>query len=297
MTDTEKQYDWTQTGGFHARLIPAIIIGALICTPLFFLLCLSFRMGPTAAMVVSLVLGLPVGSFLGYLVGLGLGKKRLQWVKWAEDNGWEYTAKPKSSHALGLQHMDQLKHSNLYWAHAHKSNLLTRTRDGRCSCIHTATSFSHLDLKHDSQNSNKAKSSISIYLLVETENECPEMTIHARTLTDRIKLPGKLQTVRFESTDFNQKWTVKARDPKAAYDRLNQETLEFMMSQDDELLVEFTSGLMIIQRRLLDSQSMFFAANPRSFYERHFRFAEAFTRSVPDDLLKPVTLSDKDSSH
>ena len=155
----------------------------------------------------------------------------------------------------------------------------------------------HLDLKHDSKYSNKAKSGISIYLLVETENECPEMTIHARTLTDQIKLPGKLQTVRFESTDFNQKWTVKARDPKAAYDRLNQETLGFMMLKDEELLMEFTSGLMIIQRRLLDSHSTFFAANPRSFDERLFRFAEAFTRLVPDDLLKPVSLSDKDSSH
>ena len=56
MTDTEKQYDWTQTGGFHARLIPAIIIGALICTPVFFLLGLSYHMRPMTAMVVSLVL-------------------------------------------------------------------------------------------------------------------------------------------------------------------------------------------------------------------------------------------------
>lgn len=294
MTDTRQQYEWAQAGGFHAQLIPAIIAGAIMGAALFFLIGLAIlHVGGTIAIIIGIVLGVPVGAFCGYLTGLGLGKNRLKWVKWAEERGWNYTANPEAHVDLGLRHMQQVKQSSIYWSHARKKNLLTRLDGDRHACIHTSSSMSHLDLKHDSQYSNNSKSAISIFLLLDIDNECPEMIIHARSLADRLKLPSRLEMVQFESTEFNEKWTVRARDPKSAYDRLGQKALEFLLGQDSEFIVELNEGLLIIQYRLLDRQTDTFSARPRPYYERVISFAEHFTRAVPDDLLKPITLTSR----
>ncbi len=308
MADTEKQYIWSESGGFHARLIPDILIGALI-GPFFVSLAISALSsdfdkafeGHDSSLhwpgIMDCILGIPLGGGFGYLFGLGRCHQRLRWIRWAKQHGWKFVAKPGDEIVQSLRHGEQLKNSGIYWHHAQKRNLLTRQFKDRAAAVHTSTGYTHIDFKHG-DHSGKKKSPIALFLVLDTKTDCPDMVIHSHSLGDRLELPGQLQPVTFESIEFNKKWTVKARDPKAAYDRLSQQTLEYLLGQRPEFLVEFIGGLLVIQLRLLDYGSHVEMNNysPMTVYSELFRIAEGFTRAVPDDLLEPISLRDSNTA-
>ena len=302
MANQEQQYRWADSNQFHARLIPDILVGALV-GPFFITLLISAILsgfdrafeGHDSALtwpgIVDCILGIPLGGGFGYLVGLGRTRQRLRWVRWANQHGWKYVAKPKNEIVQSLRHGEQLKQSCIYWHHAKKSNLLTRQFKDRTAAVHTSIGFTHIDFQHGDQSAKK-KSPFSLFLLLDTKTDCPDMVIHSHSMADRLELSGQLQPVTFESADFNKHWTVKSRDPKAAYDRLSQQTLEFLVSQSSEFLIEFIGGLLVIQLRLMEGGVATHAYGPMRAYSGIFRFAEGLTQAVPDDLLESITLGD-----
>jgi len=299
MADTKQQYEWAESWRFRTRLIPSILIGALI-GPFLVDVVFSFFISkfeiaihghdPTQLhwpSILDCILGIPLGGGLGYAFGILKARGKLKWVRWAKDHGWQFVATPGNSLSEFLEHADDLEESCLYWPHAMKRDLLARRFGKRGVVVHTAVGLTHVDLLHG-KHSAKEKSSMAGFLVLDANSECPDMVIHSRTLADHLKLPSHLQSVDFELLEFNQKWTVKAKEPKAAYDRLSQEVLEFLLDKQPELLIEFVGGLLVIQYRLLEhSLDMY---DPLSVYRHLFHFAEAWTQVIPEDLLGPISL-------
>ena len=69
-------------------------------------------------------------------------------------------------------------------------------------------------------------------------------------------------------------------DAKAAYDRIDQATMEFLERQEIRPSIELIDQLLLIVFRM----------KSRSWEERErcLRWAESFSRSVPDDLMAPI---------
>ena len=107
------------------------------------------------------------------------------------------------------------------------------------------------------------------------------MILHPCHMTDKLALPGDLKEVTFESDAFNSKWAVKAMDPKAAYDRLDQSTLEYLQNIDLALAVEFTGNLLIIKHQ---------AEIRIEVRKVLLKFVQGLTEAVPDDLMPKLTM-------
>lgn len=299
MADSEQQYEWAQSYTFRASMIPSILLGALI-GPFFvdmLVLAAENQMDKgeniTPAIgwpsLINCLIGIPLGGGFAWLVVLGMNKQRLKWVRWANQRGWTYEAKPGPSFGDFLNNAGQLKDSSLYWHHGTRRDLLARRFGERGLMLLHSTGFTHVDLIHDSQ-SLKEKSPTSAYLLLDANSACPNMVIHPRQWADHMKLPNHLQTVNFESLEFNQEWTVRAEDPKAAYDRITQEVMEFLMKEKPKFLIEFVGGLLLIQYRVkeVESTSLFYT---RIYdYIRLLKFTLAWSEIVPDDLLGAISL-------
>ncbi len=303
MADQEQQYLWVNSGGFNVHMIPATLIGLLLGPFIVLLIRLSiegefekaFMGGDKTTLqwpsIAEWIIGIPLGAFFGARVAKGINRNRLRWCQWAEKHGWKYEAKPGNHLGKNLQHAQQLKNANLLWKHATNSNLISRQLEDRVISIHTAIGYTHIDFLHG-DDSKKKKSIISIFLLMDTKTDCPDMIIHSHKMTDHLKLPSHFQTVTFESNEFNRQWTVKAQDPKAAYDRLNQKTLEFLIGKNPQLLIEFIDGLLVIQHRLLDFNGSATGRPKVAAYEQLLEFTQTFTEAVPDDLLEPINFNE-----
>jgi hypothetical protein len=235
------------------------------------------------------LIGVPLGGGFAWLVILGMNKQRLKWVRWANQRGWNYQAKPDPTFGDLLENASHLKDSSLYWHHGTRRDLVARRFGKRGLVLLHSTGFTHIDLVHSSKSANE-KSLTSAYLLLDANSACPDMVIHPRQWADHMKLPNHLQTVNFESLDFNQEWTVRAEDPKAAYDRITQEVMEFLMEKKPEFLIEFVGGLFLVQFRLKEYQQGVLMSERLFHYINLLKFTLAWSEVVPDDLLGAISL-------
>ncbi|MBG84526.1 MAG: hypothetical protein CMJ40_08275 [Phycisphaerae bacterium] len=293
--DTESQYQWSKVKGFHARLIPAMILGALIMSIVLSIPIAIFGFGLglrswQSLLTAILAIGCPLGGLLGYLLGLLSTKSRLRFLKWAEATGWSFEAKPKAIEPGRTSFAKNLQQSTIFWKHAKKRYLIYRQFDDRGVRIFWAHGAVHDNfLKQNEEYSVRAKtpSGDSIFVMIENSKPCPPMNIHPREFTDYFQLPSSRPEISFESEDFNAAWVVHATDAKAAYGRVSQEVMEFLMNSPSLYLIEFVDDLLIIQHRM----SLVEVRNIGSWltmYRKTMKFVEDFMEVVPDDLLRPI---------
>ncbi len=303
MADTESGYDWAETKGFHREAVPSLLVGAVVVPIVLAIPLAAFghrifeSAGFGTVFLAPCVFTVPLGAFFGYLVGIGRAKQRLAWVRWAEKMGWEYEAKPPHPGRGILTHVDQLDGATLWWGRANKQDLIGRRIETGGACMLSASTMAKAQLHGDNQSvkqQKKTHTGICVYLVMDTGSSCGDLTIHPRVLSDRIPLPDGHSTVKFELDDFNQAWTVRAVDPKDAFDRIGQKTIDFLLQQKDHHLVEFKGGLLIVQYWISEDQRMRFQRSPRLFYEKVIHFTEALTRAVPDDLVPPLEIPSVD---
>ncbi len=263
---TTDDMSWIKTSGFHPQTIPWLVIGALIGP--FIVQGLIDQWfydsdGPFFS-ITGAIIGIPIGALFGYAAGLGAFRNRLKRQQWARKIGWTYNHKQPLLNKC-LKSAKDIKHASIYWHHARKSFFMTRRVGDRGACIHTA---SYQKGKHIEYGT---------FLFFDAGTDCPDMVIHTHHLGDKLSIPGTMKTVEFESNEFNKKWTVKAKNPKEAYSRLNQKALEYLWQGSEEYSIEFKGGLVIFLTHS-DSQWMRIEA---------MRYADGFAKAVPNDLLAP----------
>lgn len=267
MKTDEDQLKWAESGGFHRQLIPFAVIGA-VAGPFFVMSIIahftnSDRMLPS---LIDLILGVPIGLVGGYIVGQAAMQAVLQRIRWAQDHGWTYERNGKAALQSKVKNAKELKHATTYWKMATKSCHMTRTVNGRGACIMLAS-------EGDDRNNQTRKH--RSFLVFDGGTECGHVVIHPHHMTDAIDLPGGMQPITFELNEFNKQWTVKGTDPKSAYDRISQKTIDYLMQHGTNYSVEFKGGLVIVSSN---------AADYRSFPSL-MGYATGLTRVIEDDLL------------
>jgi hypothetical protein len=164
-----------------------------------------------------------------------------------------------------VQHAEDARKAGIFWASATRSNIMTKQFGERGASLHHAQKGSGDDEED------------ALFLVVDTGGTCPDLVIHHHHFSDRVKLPGSLQTVKFESDEFNQKWTVKASDPKEAYARVDQAVMEYLLPCTDAYAIECIGGLLIV-KSTKDSLQV---------RARMLLFVEGLSKALPDDLVAP----------
>ena len=200
-------------------------------------------------------------------------KKSFIMRSWCRKHDWKFSRNSAGTGLVG--NTAALQKSKLYDLHGDSSYTMSK-EFGANKVVLT---------RHKREHRGKQNTRTSTFLFMNYEGQCPDMVIHGHHKTDLIKLPGQMPTVKFESDEFNSKWTVKSEDAKAAYDRLDQSTMEYLVSVDIPLIIEFIGGLLIIQSQVDTIQNRV----------RLIKFAQGLTMAVPDDLMPSIEMLPKDS--
>lgn len=261
--------DWPFNKGssFHPELIPWVVISGVILA-LVLNTCMGNWVFDTSRIwltVLTSIIGISIGGLFGYVQGYMCHIFLWQMQHWAKTRGWSFKHRKPKLHKY-LNSADDLKHSSIYWHRARKSEFMTRRVHERGACIHRAS----LRRGEDHQG---------VFLFFDTGVECPDMVIHPHHMADRLSIPGTMKRVNFESSDFNNKWTVRAKNPKEAYDRLSQKTLSYIMQGNTDHSIEFKGGLVILLNIKNDG-----GLEPEV---KLIQYAARFAEVVPDDLLAP----------
>ncbi len=119
------------------------------------------------------------------------------------------------------------------------------------------------------------------FIIVRYQGDCPDTTIESRAFAWLPKIGGR-QDVEFESADFNKKWNVQSEDAKAAYDRIDQSTIEFLLNEKLQPTIELIDGVLLVK---FDSRE-----DSEEEREASLRWVEGFSRAVPDDLMQKMSL-------
>ena len=111
---------------------------------------------------------------------------------------------------------------------------------------------------------------------------CPDTTIESPHVTDWLPKMDGMHKVEFESVDFNKHWRVFSKDPKSAYDHIDQKAIEYLENQKLKPAIELIDQVLIIR----------FEPGLESAIgrEKHLRWVEDFSKAVPDDLVKPMKM-------
>ena len=267
MKTDEDQMKWAESDGFHRQLIPFAVIGAVVGPFVVMSIIAHFtnsdRLLPS---LIDLILGVPIGLVGGDIVGQAAIQALLQRIRWARDHGWTYESNGKAALQSKVKNAKELKHATTFWKMATKNCYMTRTVNGRGACIMLAS-------EGDDRNNQTRKH--RSFLVFDAGTECEHVVIHPHHMTDAIDLPGGMQPITFELNEFNKQWTVKGTDPKSAYDRISQKTIDYLMQHGTNYSVEFKGGLVIVSSN---------AADYRSFPSL-MGYATGLTRVIEDDLL------------
>ena len=222
--------------------------------------------------IVLAVIGAVVGGFTGLRVARARVASANALKDWCRDQGWIWLGS-KTPYGRGIARFKPtVKRSKIFWHRARWEDVLVRDGDD------IAGIFGVRRIDHDDSPTRYAA-----FIIVHYPGTCPDTTIEPPNITSRIpKLDGR-KRVEFESASFNQHWSVNSKDPKEAYDRLDQATIEFLEKHEIKPAIEFIDELMIIR----------FDVNraPRDDHrERLLQWVEEFSHVVPDDLMSPISL-------
>ena len=213
-----------------------------------------------------------IASTITYLGGLKAMRRRYAMGAWCTANGWEYKRSGDPFRSGVIKHTGDLKDSKLYWSNMRSMNSMSKMFGDRGVVV--------LERYDTRSNRNSHSDSTATFLVMDYGGTAPEMILHPHHITDKLPLPSDLQTVSFESNAFNRKWTVKAKDPKAAYDRLDQSTLEYLQEVEHPVALEFVGNLLVIKLHAVDIEAR----------KVILKFVQGLTHAVPDDLMPKLDM-------
>lgn len=234
----------------------------------------SFNFGLAA------IFGLAAGLFFtigGYL----RNKQDNALKKWCRDHGWIWIGdRSPFGRKGGSEFIESLKDARLFWRHYDGwEHVVVFDGDG----ISAAIGNIWYDTDPGSKNSTIKNAG---FMVVRYEGDCPDTTLEPHHLTDMLpKMDGRSR-VDFESAAFNKSWRVFSTDAKAAFDRFDQSTLEFLEATPFKPTIEFVGGVLVLE---LDHSKMY----QESYREKVIRWVEDFSKAVPDDLMAPMKMLDR----
>ena len=212
-----------------------------------------------------------IASTITYFGGLKAMRRRYAMGAWCESNGWEYKRIGDPFRSGVIKHTGDLKDSKLYWSNMRSMNSMSKMFGDRGVVV--------LE-RWNVQSRKRDHKDTATFLVMDYGGTAPEMILHPHHITDKLPLPSDLQTVSFESNAFNRKWTVKAKDPKAAYDRLDQSTLEYLQEVEHPVALEFVGNLLVIKLHAVDIEAR----------KVILKFVQGLTHAVPDDLMPKLNM-------
>ena len=255
---------WCETTGFHPELLPHSILFAIGGGIYAWARASGSNHGhsmPPAAAIVFGCIGFIAGGLFGYFGGLAVAKKRLQYKRWCEAHGWSFKAGGMPLLDGVVERSADAQHSVLIPRHQPASNIMSKRFGDRGASLH-----------HASQNKVHF-----LYFVADSGGTCPDMILCHHKMASRFHIPHELKSVKFESNEFNRQWTVKAKDNKAAFARVNQGLMEYLLANKIPCAIEFKGGLLLVvsmQDGLVARTNLLL-------------FAESLSKVVPDDLLPP----------
>lgn len=228
-------------------------------------------------LVMALVLGIVAGMV--FTIGDYLRNKKDNRLKvWCRKNGWIWIGdRNPFGRGGGAAFVEPLKKSRIFWNRYEGWNhAVVFDGDG----ISAAAGNIWHDTDPGGSNGHIKNAG---FMVVRYEGECPDTTLEPHHLTDLLpKIDGR-HKVDFESASFNKSWSVHSTDPKAAFDRFDQSTLEFLEGSRFKPTIEFIGGVLVVK---LDHSKMY----QDSYREKIIRWVEALSNAVPDDLMAPMKM-------
>lgn len=221
--------------------------------------------------VVLAVIGAVVGGFVGYK-GLQSYIARSNALKlWCRDHGWIWLGSHSPWDRGVADFKSAVRKSKIFWKDASWREVLVRDDDENPAIFATRA------VQRENQPDLTAT-----FVIVHYPGTCPDTTIESPHVTDWLPKMDGMHKVEFESIDFNKHWRVFSKDPKSAYDRIDQKTIEYLENQDLKPAIELVEQVLIIR----------FEPGHQSDLgrESHMRWVENFSKAVPDDLVEPMTL-------
>jgi hypothetical protein len=169
--------------------------------------------------VVLIVVGVAVAVAFTVFVYLAEKKRREAIVRWAATNGWTYTDEDD-------RWADAWRGAPFGEGHSREAaNVMERELGGRRAVVFD---YSYKVTTSNGKTTTTTTYEFSIYAQ-QLPASLPDMTIEPEGLWDKaVKLFGA-QDIELESVEFNDRYRVRADDPKVAYDVLNARTMEALL--------------------------------------------------------------------
>jgi hypothetical protein len=170
--------------------------------------------------VVLIVVGVAVAVAVAVLFYLAEKKRLEAIVRWAAANGWTYTEEDD-------RWVDAWRGAPFGEGHSREAaNVMEREVGGRRAVVFD---YSYKVTTSDGKTTTTTTYEFSIYAQ-QLPAALPDVAIEPEGLWDKaVKLFGA-QDVELESMEFNDRYRVKADDPKVAYDVLNARTMDALLA-------------------------------------------------------------------
>ena len=222
------------------------------------------------------VIGAGVGGFVGYSAMKSYIARSNALKDWCREHGWTWLGSHSPWDRGVADFKSAVKKSKIFWKNASWREVLVRD-EGDTPAIFAIRSI------HRENEPDRTAS----FLIVHYPGTCPDTTIESPHATDWLPKMDGMHKVEFESIDFNKHWRVFSKDPKSAYDHIDQKTIEYLESHDLKPAIELIDQVLIIR----------FEPGHESDVgrERHMRWVEDFSEAVPDDLVKPMKMLNNQS--
>lgn len=222
--------------------------------------------------IVLAVVGAVLGGWLGYRGLKGYLERSNEEKAWCRDHGWIWLGGRAPWDRGVADFRTPVKKSHLFMQRASWEDVLVRD-EGETPAIFCRR------CRRDQNGGTVEEAS---FMIVHYSGDCPDTTIESRSFGWLPSL-GHRKKIEFESADFNKHWNVRSEDAKAAYDRIDQSTIEFLETHSTRPSIELIDGILLIK---FDT-----TGSGQEVRESCLRWAEDFSRAVPDDLLQPLTLT------
>lgn len=283
-SDLEKQIEadsWVSTGWWSPKmgkksLITGVFVGFCVWLVLEIgLLKASQKWIWDPCFPLDLIGFIVVLTIVSYFALLAGAKRKLVIEKWCDDHGWSFKGNYVSLKEIGFREGHQTPGALMHRSDQ-TSNHMWKKIDDRIVLM------GGVEVWDGQEDRNGRITYTAAFLMMEIDTPAPQIIVHNHSLTYKtVHHETKLERVEFELNDFNKRWTVLSDNPRGAFDIMDQSTIEFLMQCDDNLFIEFHEGLLAICKlggTLIDDRV------------EAARFAEAFSRAVPDDLVKPISI-------